>query len=149
MAEAIARGLVSRDPELAEEITVYDISTARTEQARATFGFGVATDVAELVRESGLVILAVKPGQIDAALFDLPTAAVLRIETPPNVQALKASDMDAAVAWRAPGDYSVLSFGKDVVAAKSQDVPKSSEAVVDAVLEQHLPEVAFTRALRE
>lgn len=40
----------------------------------------------------------------------------------------------AAVAWRAPGDYSVLSFGKDVIAAKSQDVVKSNESVVDAVL---------------
>ena len=40
----------------------------------------------------------------------------------------------AAVAWRAPEDYSVLSFGKDVVAAKSHDATKSSEAVVDAVL---------------
>jgi hypothetical protein len=40
----------------------------------------------------------------------------------------------AAVAWRAPSDYSVLSFGKDVVAAKSQDAMKSNEAVVDAVL---------------
>ena len=35
----------------------------------------------------------------------------------------------AAVAWRSPGDYSVLSFGKDVIAAKSQDVPKSNERV--------------------
>lgn len=40
----------------------------------------------------------------------------------------------AAVAWRAPDDYSVLSFGKDVVAAKSQDVAKSNERVIDAVL---------------
>lgn len=40
----------------------------------------------------------------------------------------------SAVAWRAPGDYSVLSFGKDVVAAKSQDVVKSNEGVIDAVL---------------
>jgi Mg-chelatase subunit ChlD len=40
----------------------------------------------------------------------------------------------AAVAWRSPDDYSVLSFGKDVVAATSQDVSKPSEAVVDAVL---------------
>ena len=40
----------------------------------------------------------------------------------------------AAVAWRSPDDYSVLSFGKDVVAAKSQDVPRPSETVVDAVL---------------
>lgn len=40
----------------------------------------------------------------------------------------------AAVAWRSPQDYSVLSFGKDVVAAKSQDVAKSNEGVIDAVL---------------
>lgn len=40
----------------------------------------------------------------------------------------------SAIAWRAPDDYSVLSFGKDVIAAKSQDLPKSNEAVVDAVL---------------
>ena len=40
----------------------------------------------------------------------------------------------AAVAWRAPDDYSVLSFGKDVIAAKSQDAAKSNERVVDSVL---------------
>jgi Mg-chelatase subunit ChlD len=40
----------------------------------------------------------------------------------------------AAVAWRSPDDYSVLSFGKEVIAAKSQDLAKSNEAVVDAVL---------------
>jgi Mg-chelatase subunit ChlD len=40
----------------------------------------------------------------------------------------------AAVAWRAPVDYSVLAFGKDVVVAKSQDVMKSGEQVVNDVL---------------
>ena len=40
----------------------------------------------------------------------------------------------AAVAWRSPSDYSVLAFGKDVVAAKSQDADKSSERVVNDVL---------------
>ena len=40
----------------------------------------------------------------------------------------------SAVAWQAPDDYSVLSFGKDVIAAKSQDVPKPNESVIDAVL---------------
>jgi Mg-chelatase subunit ChlD len=40
----------------------------------------------------------------------------------------------AAVAWRSPEDYSVLAFGKDVVAAKSQDVPKPGERVVNDVL---------------
>ena len=40
----------------------------------------------------------------------------------------------SAVAWRAPDDYSVLSFGKEVVAAKSQDIAKSNEGVIDSVL---------------
>ncbi len=40
----------------------------------------------------------------------------------------------AAVAWRSPVDYSVLAFGKDVVVAKSQDVVKSGEQVVNDVL---------------
>lgn len=40
----------------------------------------------------------------------------------------------AAVAWRSPVDYSVLAFGKDVVVAKSQDVQKSGEQVVNDVL---------------
>ncbi len=40
----------------------------------------------------------------------------------------------AAVAWRAPDDYSVLSFGRDVVAVKSQERTRTAEEVVDAVL---------------
>jgi hypothetical protein len=40
----------------------------------------------------------------------------------------------AAVSWRAPEDYSVLSFGKDVIAVKSQDRRRPVEDVVDGVL---------------
>ena len=40
----------------------------------------------------------------------------------------------AAVALRAPNDYSVLAFGKDVVVAKSQDSTKAAERVVTDVL---------------
>lgn len=40
----------------------------------------------------------------------------------------------AAVSWRTPADYSVLSFGKDVVAVKSHDRDRPAEAVVDGVL---------------
>jgi Mg-chelatase subunit ChlD len=40
----------------------------------------------------------------------------------------------AAVAWRAPDDYSVLAFGNDVVVAKGQDALKPSERVVNDVL---------------
>ncbi|MGA0193978.1 MAG: vWA domain-containing protein [Ilumatobacteraceae bacterium] len=40
----------------------------------------------------------------------------------------------AAVAWRAPEDYSVITFGKDVVVVKSQESSKGSELVVNDVL---------------
>lgn len=40
----------------------------------------------------------------------------------------------AAAAWRAPADYSVLAFSADVVAVKSQNTPRPTEAVVDDVL---------------
>jgi len=40
----------------------------------------------------------------------------------------------AAVAFRAPHDYSVLGFSRDVVAVKSQGTDKPAERVVDGVL---------------
>jgi Mg-chelatase subunit ChlD len=40
----------------------------------------------------------------------------------------------AAVAWRAPEDYSVLAFGRDVVVAKAQDAFRAPEQVVTDLL---------------
>lgn len=40
----------------------------------------------------------------------------------------------AAVAWRAPADYSVVAFAKDAVVAKSQDATKAADRVVNDVL---------------
>lgn len=40
----------------------------------------------------------------------------------------------ASIAAREPADYSVLIFGKDVIAAKSQDVYKSGDEVINNVL---------------
>ncbi len=40
----------------------------------------------------------------------------------------------AAVAWRAPEDYSVLAFGDDVLVVKGQTSPKSAEHVVEDLL---------------
>ena len=40
----------------------------------------------------------------------------------------------AAVAWRAPGDYSVIAFSNDVVVIKAQNVWRSPEVVVDDLL---------------
>ena len=40
----------------------------------------------------------------------------------------------AAMAWRAPADWSVLAFGERVIAVKSQDRTRPADAVVDDVL---------------
>jgi Mg-chelatase subunit ChlD len=40
----------------------------------------------------------------------------------------------AAVAWRAPQDYSVMAFASDIVVTKSQDAPKPAENVITDVL---------------
>lgn len=40
----------------------------------------------------------------------------------------------AAIASRNPDDYSVIAFSKDLIITKSQDVPKSSEKVINDIL---------------
>jgi Mg-chelatase subunit ChlD len=81
---------------------------------------------------------AVDPDELRVRAWSTPgTAICLAVDRSGSMggRPLAASAVAAAaVAWRAPDDYSVLSFGKDVIAAKSQDAPKSSEAVVDSVL---------------
>ncbi len=81
---------------------------------------------------------AVDPEELRVRAWSTPdTAICLMVDRSGSMggKPLATSAVAAsAVAWRAPADYSVLSFGKDVVAAKSQDHTKSNEAVVDAVL---------------
>ncbi len=81
---------------------------------------------------------AVDPDDLRVRTWQTPSTAICLLVdrsgsmggAPLATSAVAAS----AVAWRSPDDYSVLSFGKDVIAAKSQDIPKSNEMVVDAVL---------------
>ncbi|MGA9279002.1 vWA domain-containing protein, partial [Ilumatobacter sp.] len=81
---------------------------------------------------------AIDPDDLRIRSWSTPTTAICLLVDrsgsmggrPLATNAVAAS----AVAWRSPDDYSVMSFGKDVVAAKSQDIHKSNEAVVDAVL---------------
>jgi Mg-chelatase subunit ChlD len=81
---------------------------------------------------------AVDPDELRVQAWSTPgTAICLALDRSGSMggRPLAASAVAAAaVAWRAPDDYSVLSFGKDVIAAKSQDAAKTSEAVVDSVL---------------
>lgn len=69
----------------------------------------------------------VKPGTALALLVDRSGSMGGR---PLAASAIAA----AAVAWRAPSDYSVAAFGSDIVVTKSQDVPKAPDHVVTDVL---------------
>ena len=69
---------------------------------------------------------------VHAGNGDLPARGPQWVDDRPT--AATAAVAASAVAWRSPEDYSVLSFGKDVVAAKSQDVARSNEQVIDSVL---------------
>lgn len=85
-------------------------------------GTGSAVDPADLVVRdwakpgTGLCLLVDRSGSMTGR--PLATAAVAA----------------AAVATRAVSDYSVVAFAADAIVAKSQDVPKSTEAVVTDVL---------------
>jgi Mg-chelatase subunit ChlD len=81
---------------------------------------------------------AVDPDDLRVRAWSTPTTALcLLVDRSGSMTGrplATAAVTAAAVAWRAPADYSVLSFGKDVIAVKSQDVARSSEHVIDGVL---------------
>ena len=111
------------------------LRTQRFRPDRGDIDVDASLDALTTARSTGV---AVDPDDLRVRAWETPgTAICLCVDRsgsmggkPLATAALAA----AAVAWRAPDDYAVLSFGKEVVAAKSQDVVKSNEAVVDAVL---------------
>jgi len=82
--------------------------------------------------------IAVDPADLRVQAWSTPgTAICLAVDRSGSMGGrplATAAVAAAAVAWRSPEDYSVLSFGKEIIAAKSQHHAKSNEAVVDAVL---------------
>jgi len=67
MAEALAGGLVAAGvaPSL---ILASDVEAARREQLASALGVGTTDDNARVARESDVVVIAVKPGVVEAAL---------------------------------------------------------------------------------
>jgi Mg-chelatase subunit ChlD len=111
------------------------LTTQRYQPDGGDIDLDASLDAVVAARVSGA---AVDPDQLRVRAWSTPSTAICLLVDrsgsmggrPLATNAVAAS----AVAWRAPDDYSVLSFGKDVVAVKSQDRSKSNEAVVDAVL---------------
>lgn len=77
-------------------------------------------------------------GELRARVWSRPdTALCLVVDRSGSMSGNKvatAALAAAAVANRAPKDYSVLAFSGNVIGVKSQDAPKSAEEVVDALL---------------
>jgi Mg-chelatase subunit ChlD len=114
------------------------IGRLRTERYRSDGGdLDVDASIDALVAARGSR-RAVDPDDLRVRTWSTPGTAICllvdRSGSMGGAPLATAAVAASAVAWRAPDDYSVLSFGKDAVAAKSQDVEKSSEAVIDAVL---------------
>ncbi len=74
MAEALVRGLLAAGVAPAERIRVSDPAAERREHLAARYRINVSQDNAELAAWSEVLVLAVKPQAIDAALASLTSA---------------------------------------------------------------------------
>lgn len=71
MATAIAKGLIQKGNFLAENIFAYDILQDKLQQSCEIFGTNPCASAEELVQKSDLVIVAVKPYQVEKVLKPL------------------------------------------------------------------------------
>jgi pyrroline-5-carboxylate reductase len=71
MGEALIKGLLSAALFRPEEIFVYDVSSARKEHLKNSYGVSPQESIAALAKTSQLIILAVKPQTMSAVLDEL------------------------------------------------------------------------------
>lgn len=76
MAEAIIKGILGAQLAEPGEIVVGDPTAARCEYLHKTYGVTALTDNLAVVKKAGLVILAVKPQVVDAAITAALVAAM-------------------------------------------------------------------------
>ena len=71
MGEALIKGLVRSERAKPEKVMVYDVLSERVNQLIAEYGIRGADSNAMVVRESDIVVLAIKPQFMDQALGDI------------------------------------------------------------------------------
>lgn len=71
MASAIIKGAVNSGVIDAKNVCVYDIETDKTAALQTEFGVRLASDLPELVTQSKILLLAVKPNVLGAVLEDI------------------------------------------------------------------------------
>jgi len=71
MGEALLRGLLAAHVYSPSEIIIFDANAARAEEIAAQFGVQSAPDMESAARDAGVLLLAVKPQVVTAALAPL------------------------------------------------------------------------------
>ena len=75
MAGAIIRGIIASGAVLPQDITGADLSAEAREKIQAQSGICVTADNAEVVRNSDIVFLTVKPQYLEDVIFGIREAA--------------------------------------------------------------------------
>ena len=71
MAEAIVSGAIKKNVVSAKNITLFDISTTRTQELKDKYGVNAAETMPALAKEADILILAVKPNIMPNILAEL------------------------------------------------------------------------------
>lgn len=139
MAEAILGGLLRAGSKPAQ-LMASDPDAARREHVARALGVRTSADNAEVVRQSELVVIAVKPQQLEAALRDLPRDArplYLSIVAGATLATLRRLlGPDARIARSMPNTPALISAGISALAPApglAADDAARAEAVLAAV----------------
>src|SRR5262249_60697743 len=84
MGEALIKGLLGASLVPASAIHATDVRLERLKELDRLYGIQVSSDNAELVRHADIVILAVKPQIMDAALKEIAPAVTREKPLSPN-----------------------------------------------------------------
>src|SRR5688572_10896578 len=71
MGEALLRGLLAAKVYAPDEIVIFDADSTRLQAVASEFGVGAGSDHASMARDAEVLVLAVKPQVVNAALSTL------------------------------------------------------------------------------
>jgi len=78
MAEAMVKGLITSGLVAAKDITVSDVSAHRLLHMKMTYEVGALTDNVKAVKGKDIIVVAVKPQVLDAALKDIASTVTAK-----------------------------------------------------------------------
>ncbi len=138
MARAIIKAVIESGVVAAGDITVSDISQAARQNAAADFGIGVATDNLAAVKGADVIILAVKPQNLENASQSLsgtlePSQLVISILAGITLHKLSASLKHGKIVRVMPNTPAQIGLGMSVWTC-SESLISTDEQAVESIL---------------